>query len=335
MTDFQDEFASDDEFRDADPPQKAFPGQTLSGINMEMGMMGIPSDYILHETNSIVDEIWKEIVHRCSQAEIEKWTMVVPEGTSVLKAGMAFQLKELGSVQQIEDLLILVGQEMIKYQITDWEIACVYNNRLPFKYRDGIPISRFYRRMQKEVRDRGGLKESTKISWFERLQFHMNDAAYKAFLDETANYDVAEFSKILYKYPRVQMLIPFGRHARGFAYSAKKIAEHLSLYGEILQTVVEVGAFCGKYIEKILDKNGLSSEGKEFAFFDTSDGPVKSGPEGQKSQSGQPSTSAAGGGGPPGGDPGKNPSGGRNPGDGGKNPPGGASRGPGGSGLPG
>ena len=216
--------------------------------------------------------IYDLAVKRSSDEDVAKFLSIIPNGKQALVAGIEFQLKSMkSSVKHPTNMLVLTAMEFIKYQIIDWELACLFNNDLPYYYRDGERISTFYSLMQEEVERLGQLSEKTQMYRFIKLQIHLNNTTGQSLVRFVSEQErPMEFWLIAKQFPHVPFFIPIGSLARGFPYSLEAMRAHEKKYGVVRQRTYtyETRMFQGPEFDAALDRNGLLSKGRKFTFID-------------------------------------------------------------------
>ena len=148
---------------------------TLEDVNdaIQRGYMG--NDVVLYYPSNDARDIMRFAINRCQYEDAERFSQVVPDGEYVVMAGIEFQLATRGpEVKYPQDFMELTVAEFIKYQVVDWELACLFNNDLPYNYRDGERIATFYSLMQEEQMRHGKLSNGTHMERFVKLQFHLS-----------------------------------------------------------------------------------------------------------------------------------------------------------------
>ena len=159
-------------------------------------------------------------VHDSTFEDLEKFSWMIPNGEVLLAAGIEFQLLSKGrDVKHPHDILRLTAMDFIKYQLLDWELACLFNNDLPFSYRDGEMIASFYPRMQDEMTRKGELSHETRMGRFLKLQLHLGVPAYNGLKEFRKRNPKDSIEEIIRTFSYIPFFIPDGTFARGFPYS--------------------------------------------------------------------------------------------------------------------
>ena len=209
----------------------------MTDIEYALRKEHIDTGFITYRISEEAEAIYKTAVKKSSQQDVDKFLRIVPQGQRMVEAGLSFQINSFGrSVNYNHEILVLTVMTFIRYQIVDWELACVFNNDLPYLYRDGQRISTVYPEYQDEIELLGKLTSGTEMVRYMNLQFHLGNEAIAALARFIKTQKNANYESIANSLPHVPLFTPKGRLAKGFPYSIHKMRARERKYKDLRQT---------------------------------------------------------------------------------------------------
>ena len=207
-------------------------GLSLEEINDDIRRNLVGNSYTLMRHQPLAASgIWDRVRHKMGAQAITRFREVIPEADYIVTAGISFQLYQgSASYACLQSLLEATCKEFVHYRMIDWEIACIYNNRLPFVYRDGVLIKDAYQEMQDEQKARGKLSSRSKLLRFVRNQFHLNSPTYESLVEYLDDHKIS-ISNLMTLYDRIPFMVIDGPEAKGYPYAKTTAASHVAKYG--------------------------------------------------------------------------------------------------------